>query len=223
MPETTATVHDLAEREYRYGFVTEVDQDTLPPGLDEGMVRAISARKGEPEWLLEWRLKAFRHWLEMNEPRWPNVHYQPIDYQAISYYSAPRRRHPRQPRRGRPRDPAHLREAGHPARGAEAPGRGGGRRGVRQRFGGNHLQEQAGRAGHHLLLVLGGGARTTRSWSAATWARWSPTPTTSSPPSTRRSSPTGRSSTSRRACAARWSCPPTSASTPPTPASSSAP
>jgi len=91
MPEAIQTVNDLAAREYRYGFVTEVDQDTLPPGLDEDTVRAISARKGEPEWLLGWRLKAFRYWLKMEEPRWPNVRYEPIDYQAISYFSAPRK------------------------------------------------------------------------------------------------------------------------------------
>jgi Fe-S cluster assembly protein SufB len=90
MSTATHTVEELANREYRYGFVTDVDADTLPPGLNEDVVRAISARKREPEWLLEWRLRAYRTWLTMTEPTWPNVHYPPIDYQAISYYSAPR-------------------------------------------------------------------------------------------------------------------------------------
>ncbi len=80
----------LVSKDYQYGFSTEIDTDTLPPGLNEDVVRAISARKHEPEWLLEWRLKALRRWLTMREPHWPNVHYSPIDYQAISYYSAPR-------------------------------------------------------------------------------------------------------------------------------------
>jgi len=92
MPSTTATLEELARREYQYGFVTDVEQDTLPPGLNEDVVRAISARKGEPGWMTEWRLKAYRHWLTMTEPRWPNVSYPPIDYQAISYFSAPRKR-----------------------------------------------------------------------------------------------------------------------------------
>ncbi len=80
----------LVSKDYQYGFSTEIDADTLPPGLNEDVVRAISARKHEPEWLLEWRLKALRRWLTMREPHWPNVHYAPIDYQAISYYSAPK-------------------------------------------------------------------------------------------------------------------------------------
>ncbi len=89
MTSDTRMLENLAKREYEFGFVTDVEQDTLPPGLDEGIIRAISERKAEPEWMLEWRLQAYRHWLTMTEPRWPNVHYEPIDYQAISYYSAP--------------------------------------------------------------------------------------------------------------------------------------
>jgi len=80
----------LKSREYGAGFVTDIDSDTLPPGLDEDVVRTISAKKNEPEWLLNWRLEAFRHWQTMNEPKWANVHHEPIDYQAISYYSAPK-------------------------------------------------------------------------------------------------------------------------------------
>ncbi|MCB9519830.1 MAG: Fe-S cluster assembly protein SufB [Myxococcales bacterium] len=78
--------------DYKYGFVTLIESDTFPPGLDEEVVRALSAKKGEPEWMLEFRLDALRRWSKMDEPRWwPNLRYEPIDYQAISYYSAPKR------------------------------------------------------------------------------------------------------------------------------------
>jgi len=82
-------VRDLIRREYQQGFVTDIQTDTLPPGLDESVVRAISAKKQEPDWMLEWRLAAFRHWSELTEPEWASVHHAPIDYQSISYYSAP--------------------------------------------------------------------------------------------------------------------------------------
>ena len=80
----------LATKEYKYGFVTDIEQETVPPGLDEDVIRLISAKKGEPEWMLAWRLKAYRHWLTMQEPNWANVKFGPIDYQAIRYYSAPK-------------------------------------------------------------------------------------------------------------------------------------
>ncbi len=82
-------IDQYVEQEYKWGFYTDVETDTLPPGLNEDVIRHISAKKEEPEWLLDWRLKAFRHWQTMEEPRWPHVQYEPIDYQAISYYSAP--------------------------------------------------------------------------------------------------------------------------------------
>jgi Fe-S cluster assembly protein SufB len=90
MPTATRTIEQLAEREYAFGFVTEIEQETVAPGLSEDVIRLISAKKGEPEWLLEWRLKAYRHWLTMTEPTWANVHYPKIDYQAISYWAAPK-------------------------------------------------------------------------------------------------------------------------------------
>ena len=90
MPTDTERIQELAEEEYKYGFYTDVETDSLPPGLDEGVIRLISAKKQEPEFLLEWRLKAYRHWLTMTEPKWPNVHYPPIDFQDIIYYSAPK-------------------------------------------------------------------------------------------------------------------------------------
>ena len=86
----TQTIEQLATQEYKFGFVTDIEQETLPPGLSEETVRQISAFKQEPEWLLEWRLKAYRHWLTMTEPAWQNVHYPPIDYQSIIYYAAPK-------------------------------------------------------------------------------------------------------------------------------------
>ena len=80
----------LATQDYKYGFVTDIEADAAPPGLNEDIVRWISAKKEEPEFMLEWRLKAFRHWTTMTEPDWHNVRYTPIDYQSIVYYSAPK-------------------------------------------------------------------------------------------------------------------------------------
>ena len=78
-------------QQYEAGFVTDVEQEMFPPGLDEDVIRQISAKKNEPEWLLEWRLKAYRHWLTLEEPDWANIKYEPVDYQAISYYAAPKK------------------------------------------------------------------------------------------------------------------------------------
>jgi len=80
----------VAEREYEAGFVTDLESDTIAPGLDEDVIRFISGKKNEPQWMLDWRLEAFRQWQQMNHPRWPHLHYPPIDYQSISYYSAPK-------------------------------------------------------------------------------------------------------------------------------------
>src|SRR5579862_5749687 len=90
MSETVDQLEGLLARGYRHGFVTEIESDTVPPGLDESVVRLISRKKNEPEFLTEWRLKAFRAWREMKEPHWAHVKVAPIDYQGISYYSAPR-------------------------------------------------------------------------------------------------------------------------------------
>lgn len=83
-------IEALANREYKYGFVTDIESEVVPRGLNEDIVRTISAKKNEPEWMLEWRLKAYRHWLTMTEPEWANVTYPKIDYQDIIYYSAPK-------------------------------------------------------------------------------------------------------------------------------------
>jgi Fe-S cluster assembly protein SufB len=85
------TVEELANTEYKYGFVTDIEEDRIPPGLSEDVVRIISAKKNEPEWLLEWRLKAYRLWKEMSEPAWHNVHFSPINYNEVIYYSAPKK------------------------------------------------------------------------------------------------------------------------------------
>lgn len=86
------TVEELANQEYKYGFVTPIESDSVPPGLNEDIIRLISAKKNEPEFMLEWRLKAYMHWRTMQEPKWQNVHYPPIDYQNVVYYSAPKRK-----------------------------------------------------------------------------------------------------------------------------------
>jgi Fe-S cluster assembly protein SufB len=88
--ESTNTIETFANQEYKWGFVTDIESDAIPRGLSEDVIRLISAKKQEPAWLLEWRLKAYRHWLTMTEPTWANVHYPPIDYQDIIYYAAPR-------------------------------------------------------------------------------------------------------------------------------------
>src|ERR687897_938300 len=90
MSTATKQIEELANTEYKYGFITDTEQDIVPVGLNEDVVRLISSKKGEPEWLLEWRLKAFRAWLKMVEPHWQNVTYAPIDYQGTSYYAAPK-------------------------------------------------------------------------------------------------------------------------------------
>ena len=89
MSALNAEIGGLVGREYKEGFVTEIDSDTLPPGLDERVIRTISGKKNEPDFMLEWRLDAYRRWGSMNTPEWAHVYYPPIDFQAISYYSAP--------------------------------------------------------------------------------------------------------------------------------------
>ncbi|HEX5071711.1 MAG TPA: Fe-S cluster assembly protein SufB [Gemmatimonadaceae bacterium] len=90
----SSSIESLINKDYQAGFETDIEADTIPPGLSEETIRLISAKKHEPDWLLEWRLKAYRRWTTMAEPHWPNVTYDPIDYQAISYYSAPKTKKP---------------------------------------------------------------------------------------------------------------------------------
>src|SRR6266508_515434 len=94
MNTATETTEELVKREYKYGFVTDIETDTVPRGLNKEIVRLISAKKNEPGFMLDWRLKALRHWVKLNEsavePKWANIHYPPIDYQDLIYYSAPK-------------------------------------------------------------------------------------------------------------------------------------
>ncbi len=96
MSSTVNQINDLTQQEYKWGFITSIDEDRLPPGLNEDVVRAIALKKGEPDFMVEWRLKAYRYWAQLEqkhaEPKWANVKYPPIDYQALSYYSAPKQK-----------------------------------------------------------------------------------------------------------------------------------
>ncbi len=92
MSTETNEIEELANREYKYGFVTDIESESAPRGLNEDIIRFIATKKNEPEWLVEWRLKAYRHWLTMEEPTWPNVHYAKIDYQDMIYFSAPKQK-----------------------------------------------------------------------------------------------------------------------------------
>ena len=89
--EQNPKIQERMEEEYKYGFVSPIDVDIAPPGLNEDIIRLISSKKDEPEWMLQWRLKAYRKWLTMVEPTWQNVHYNPIDYDSIIYYAAPKK------------------------------------------------------------------------------------------------------------------------------------
>ncbi len=115
MSTSTDVIEQLANTEYKYGFVTDIEQDIAPKGLNEDIVRLISAKKEEPEWLLEWRLRSYRAWLKMTEPTWQNVTYDAVDYQAISVLrGAEGAEEAGQHGRSRPRDPGDLRQAGTP-------------------------------------------------------------------------------------------------------------
>ena len=90
MDSTRNTVEQFTNQEYKWGFVTDIEADSAPPGLNEDILAFISAKKKEPEWMFQWRLKAYRQWLKMSEPRWAKVDYPPIDYQDLHYYAAPK-------------------------------------------------------------------------------------------------------------------------------------
>ena len=90
--DNNITISDESGDKYKYGFVTDIEADTVMAGLNADVIRLISSKKGEPEWLLEWRLKAFEFWKTMKEPSWAKLQYEPIDYQSLSYYSAPKQK-----------------------------------------------------------------------------------------------------------------------------------
>ena len=198
MPTETQEIETLANREYKWGFITDIEADPPRAGLNEEIVRFISMKKGEPEWMLGWRLKAYRHWLTMDEPTGRWFTYPPIDYQKSIYYSAPK-----------PKlksldevDPELLKtyeKLGIPLAERAASGRRRGRCGLRQRFGRHDVQETSRGKGNHLLLVWRSRARASGSGAAIHGIGRSLLATITSPRSTRRSSPMARSSTSPRA------------------------
>ena len=160
----SSSVETLVNKEYKYGFVTDIESDVAPKGLTEDTIRFISARKHEPEWLLEWRLKAYRGWTKMTEPHdWPNIRYTPVDYQSISYYSAPKTQKPLGSLDEV--DPKLLEtyeKLGIPLSEQKLLAGCRGRRDLRQRLRRHHVQGQARRAGDHLLLLRRGGAGASR-------------------------------------------------------------
>ena len=89
---TNDTIHKRLDKKYEFGFTTDVEQETLPPGLNEDVIKIISSKKNEPKWLLKWRLNAYQKWKKMDEPTWPKVSYPKINYQDISYFSAPKKK-----------------------------------------------------------------------------------------------------------------------------------
>ena len=159
-----ATIERATGGEYRYGFVSDIESEAIPKGLSDDVVRLISSKKGEPAWMLDWRLAALKRWRTMKEPRWPKVTYPPIDYQDIVYYSAPKSAGsgPEEPRRGRSRAAQDVREARRAPLGARRARRRRRRRRVRQRLRRDVVQGQARGTRHHLLLVQRGPARAPR-------------------------------------------------------------
>ena len=167
--ETVDRVRSIDVDAYKYGFVSRDRVRPGPEGAERRHGPVHFAKKEEPEWLLEWRLEAFRRWLTMDEPKWARVSYPPIDYQNIYYFAAPKSVAGAEvARRGRSGAAAHLRQARHPAGRAGDPCRrraaeGGGRRRFRFGFGRHDLQGGARQGGRHLLLVLRGGPKSSRS------------------------------------------------------------
>ena len=146
MASTPTDLDALVAQKYQHGFVTDVESDTLPPGLDEDVVRVISKIKREPQFMLDWRLQALRHWHTMANPDWAHLRIAPIDYQSISYYSAPRAKTdgPKSLDEVDPQAARDVREARRAAARAGASRRCRRRRRVRQRLGRDDVQGQAG-------------------------------------------------------------------------------
>ena len=92
MSRDQKTIESNLEKDYQYGFVTDIESETIPPGLDENVIKTISRKKNEPKWLLDWRLKAYNYWLKKMDPKWAKIQYPNIDYQSISYFSAPKKK-----------------------------------------------------------------------------------------------------------------------------------
>ena len=158
--ETKDQVAALGEK-YKHGFVTDIEMERAPKGLSEDTVRFISAKKGEPEWMLDWRLAAYRRWREMTEPNWARVHYAKIDYQNAYYYAAPKTGgESQEPGRDRSQAARDVQQARHSAVRAEAAGGRRRGRGVRFRFGRHDLQGETERGGRDFLPDVGSYPRT---------------------------------------------------------------
>ena len=229
--ETVARVREIDVDKYKYGFTTEIESVRAPKGLTEETVRFISAKKGEPDWLLDWRLEAYRRWLTMQEPTWANVHYPKIDFQDLYYYSAPKSTEG--PKSLADVDPELLKtyaKLGIPLKEQKVLA---GVEGARSKVRGSRsmpcstrvsvvttFKEELAKAGV-IFCSVSEAVKTHPELVRNIWARWCPSPTISTPRSIRRCFPTAPSSMCRPACAARWSCRPISASMPRTPASSS--
>jgi hypothetical protein len=204
---STQAVEDIVKSEYEHGFVTEIESDTLPPGLDEGVVRAISARKGEPEFMTEWRLKAYRHWLTM-----PTRTGRPSHYPRSISSRSPITRRPSAPRTCPRASTRSIRccsrptnKLGIPIEEQKGAGRDRRRRGLRQRLGRDDLSRRARRGRRHLLLHLRGRARASRAGQKYLGHGRSAHRQLLRLDSTRPSSATAPSSMCPRACAVRWS------------------
>ena len=186
MSTNVNTIRDLAEQEYKWGFVTDIGGREVPKGLNEDIIRLISAKKNEPEFMLEWRLKAYRHWAVAREGRGrTEVGECQVSARSITRTSfitpRPSRSRTEEPGRSGSGDSAHLREAGHSAGGAEDARRRGGGCGVRQRLGGHDVQGEAGRSWALFFARSPKRCRSIRTWCRNISARWFLTPTTSSP------------------------------------------
>ena len=197
--ETVARVKEIDVDKYKYGFTTEIESVKAPKGLNEDVVRFISAKKGEPDWLLAWRLEAYRRWLTLEEPTWANVHYPKIDFQDLYYYAAPKSTEG--PKSLDEVDPELLRtyeRLGIPlssrrcSRASRARGSRAGRRRcrVRLRLRRDDLQGRAGQGRRDLLLGVGGGEDPSGACAQVSRLGRAPSPTISTPRSIRRCSPT---------------------------------
>ncbi len=224
--------HEAAEKlaDYEWGFTSDIEQEFAPKGLNEDTVRFISGKKGEPEWMLDWRLKAYRAWLEMEEVSWAKLDIPEIDYQDAYYYAAPKRsRSSASSTRSIPKSCASTKSSASRSRSRRCSPASKARRRVAvdavfdscQRR--HHFPRGAEEGGRHLPQHQRGDPRISGAGEEVSRLASFRSATITSPASTARSFPTAPSSTCPRASAARWSCRPISASMPRIPASSSAP
>ena len=221
------TLEHVADLErYKHGFVSDIDQEFAPKGLSEATVRFVSAKKGEPEWMLDWRLEAYRRWIELEEPDWARVNFPAMDYQDSYYYAAPKEK----AQLGSldevdPEILAVYAKLGIPLKEQEvlAGVKGAPRYAVDAVFDSVSVVTTFKKELAEVGVIFCSMSATMATWCASIWGRWCPSRTTTSRASTARSFQMAASSMCRLACVAPWSFPPISASTPPNPASSKEP